>query len=255
MKINSKKFLLTMAMFCFYGFALSQPIDTLLYQAQTLEYKLKETEALEKYKAVLVADAVNMKALTKAAELSILVGARLPNIKDKKLYFQSAFSFAERALNVDANNAEANYVMALVKSKLADIEKENKVFAENIRATKLFADKALAINSQHAKANFIAGNWHLEMSNLSAIKKTAVKVLFGGLPQYSLDSAIYYFEKCKNYDQYYMLNYLALAKAYMQDNSPTKAIAILQKLIKLPLRTADDVTIKEEGKKLLAELE
>jgi hypothetical protein len=41
----------------------------------------------------------------------------------------------------------------------------------------------------------------------------------------------------------------------VQDNKPPKAIEVLQKLVKLPIRTADDAAYKEEGKKMLTELQ
>jgi tetratricopeptide (TPR) repeat protein len=233
----------------------AQNVTTLLQEAQSLEYKLQESAALEKYKAVLVEDATNLTALIKTTELSVAIGGRQKEKKDKLLYYQSAQSFAERAIKVDANNADVNYVMALVYSKLTEVEKENKQIALHIKATKQWAENALQINKQHAKANFIMGKWHVEMENLSSIKITAVKLLYGNLPKYSIDSAIYFLENCRKYDQYFMLNYFVLAKVYIQNNKPTKAIEILQKLIKLPLRTADDAMIKEEGKKLLNSLE
>jgi FimV-like protein len=93
------------------------------------------------------------------------------------------------------------------------------------------------------------------MVNLSGFKKAAVKLFYGGLPDGKIESAIAYFEKCRNLDPYFMLNYLDLAKAYVQDNKPPKAIEVLQKLVKLPIRTADDAAYKEEGKKMLTELQ
>jgi hypothetical protein len=104
----------------------AQDVNTMLKEAENLEYKFKETEALDKYKQVLVADGNNLKALIKSAELSAAVGARLPNKKDKQLYFQSSLAFAQRALAVNANSDDANYVMAVASGKLTDVESENK---------------------------------------------------------------------------------------------------------------------------------
>jgi hypothetical protein len=55
-------------------------------------------------------------------------------------------------------------------------------------------------------------------------------------------------------DQYFVANYLNLAKAYKHDNKPAKAIEVLQKLVKLPNRTAADASLKAEGKKMLDEM-
>ncbi|MBX7264582.1 MAG: hypothetical protein K1X46_11085, partial [Chitinophagaceae bacterium] len=233
----------------------AQKIDSLLKEAEKLEFKLKEVDALNKYKEVLTIYGDNFKALIKASELSIAIGARLPALKDKKLYFESANSFANRAFSVDSSHADACYVIALVNSNYILIEKENKALGAYINTTKQFAEKAIQLNNKHAKAHFILGNWYLEMVNLSGLKKTAVKLFYGTLPKYSLEDAIKNLELCRLYDQYYMINYLQLAKAYIQDNNPTKAIEVLQKLKKLPLRTADDAAIKEEGVSLLSSLQ
>jgi tetratricopeptide (TPR) repeat protein len=165
-----------------------------------------------------------------------------------QLYFQSALAFAQRALAVNANSDDANYVMAMASGKLTDVESENKKVVAYVKDVKMYADKALALNPNHAKANYTLGKWHLEMVNLSGFKKAAVKLFYGGLPDGKIELAITYFEKCKTLDQYFMLNYLDLAKAYIQDDKPPKAIEVLKQLVKLPLRTADDAALKEEGK-------
>ncbi|MBX2931794.1 MAG: hypothetical protein KF781_07615 [Chitinophagaceae bacterium] len=250
-----KQFFLLLISISITIFSFAQNVDSLLKEAQNTEYTLQEPAALEKYKAVLVVAPNNMKALIKTTELSVAIGTRQTDKKEKLLYYQSAMSFAERAIAIDSNSADANYITALVYSKMTDIEKENKKISANIKATKLYVDKALHLNNNHAKADYLIGNWHFEMVNLAGVKKTAVKLFYGSLPKSSLDSAIFFMEKCKTLDQYYMLNYMTLAKAYIQNDKPTKAIEILQQLIKLPLRTADDAALKEEGKKMLTELQ
>jgi hypothetical protein len=45
-----------------------------------------------------------------------------------------------------------------------------------------------------------------------------------------------------------------LAKSYKANNNPSKAIEILQQLVKLPIRTPDDAALKAEGQKLLDSL-
>lgn len=233
----------------------SQILDSVLNEAEKLEFKLKENEALDKYKEALTIDGNCLKALIKSSELSSAIGARQIDNKTKRLFLESAEAFAKRALLIDSSNAYVYYVLALISSKYMDIEKENKLFLHHLNFTKQFAEKSIAIDSSFAKSFFIIGNWHFALVNYSGFKKTAAKFLHGNLPKYTLEDAIRNFEKCLKYDSYYMINYLQLAKAYNQDNNPRKAIEILQKLIKLPLRTADDATIKETGKKLLSTLQ
>lgn len=233
----------------------SQDVNVLLKEADNFERQLKEPEALDKYKQVIAADQANLKALVKAAELNASIGGRQTDKNAKRIYFETATAYAKKAFDVDPTNADANYVMGLAAGKMTDVESENKKIVAFVKDSKTYNEKALAINPKHAKANYSIGKWHYEMVNLSGIKKIAVKLFYGGLPDGDLDSAILYFEKCKTIDPYFALNYLDLAKAYRDNHRPSQAIEVLNKLVKLPIRTADDAAIKSEGNKLLTEIQ
>jgi tetratricopeptide (TPR) repeat protein len=232
----------------------SQDINVTLKEASNLERALKEEQAFEKYKAVLAADGNNVIALIKGAELSAAIGGRQKDKKAKKPFFEAAKAYADKVISIASDNADANYIMSLTSTKMAEVETENKKLAAFVRDAKLYADKVLVINPEHARANYAEGKWHFEMMQTSWVKKTVAKTLLGGLPEATIEDAIKYMEKCKLLDQYFVVNYLDLAKAYKYYNRPTKAIEVLQKLVKLPNRTADDANLKAEGKKLLDEM-
>lgn len=251
MKIQMN-WLLILCSFFYFHTAMGQEVTTLLQEAQNLERQLKESEALEKYKTIAIADTTHMVALMKAAELSCAVGARITDKNARKPYYDQAAGFASKALNTQPQNAQANYVMALVSAKMTEVETENKKLVQYVRQTKEYGDKAIVLNPSFGKAYYLVGKWNAEMSDLAWFKKAAIKTLYGGgMAPASLDSAIIYMEKCKTLEPYFVLNYLDLAKAYKTDNKPAKAIEVLNRLVKLPTRTADDVALKAEGKKLL----
>lgn len=233
----------------------SQEINVLLKEADNLEKQMNEQAAFEKYKLVILNDAENIPALVKATELATRIGSRATQKNDKKLLFETALSYAQRAVNAQPNNADALYALSMASGKMTEVETENKKIVGFVKDIKTNADKALQINANHAKANFSAGKWHLEMVNLNGFKKAAVKVLYGGLPPASLDSAIYYFEKAKTADPYLMINYAELAKAYAQNNQLEKQLVILKAMVRLPIRTFDDKLLKEEAQKQLNNLQ
>lgn len=249
------KWKLLMLLIPIFFVANSQDVNVLLKEADNLERQLKEPEALDKYKQVIAADPANLKALVKAAELNASIGGRQTDKNAKRIYFETASAYAKKAFDTDPTNADANYVMGMAAGKMTDVESENKKIVAFVKDSKTYNEKALAINPKHAKANYSIGKWHYEMVNLSGIKKIAVKLFYGGLPDGDLDSAILYFEKCKAIDPYFALNYLDLAKAYRDNHRPTQAIEVLNKLVKLPIRTADDAAIKAEGNKILNEIQ
>ena len=252
MKYKSK---LTIILFLFTGFfANAQDVNILLKEASNLEKQLKEPEALEKYSQAAVIDSTNISTLVKCTELNCSIGERQTDKNSKTNFYTTAKTYAEKALARDPNNSDANYAMAVVAGKMTEIEPEKKQVTEYVRETKLYADKALAINPNSPKANYVEGKWHYEMVTLSWIKKAAVKTLYGGLPQGNIDSAIFYMEKCRKLDQYFVRNYFDLAKAYQYKNQPTNVLEVLNKLVKLPNRSADDPALKEEGQKLLDQM-
>ncbi len=163
-------------------------------------------------------------------------------------------SYAIKAHSLNPNSADVNYVMSIVSGKMTEVETDSKKTIEYVKDTRKYADKAVSINPNHAKANYALGKWNFEIVQLSWVKKMAVKAFFGGMADGTIEEAIKFMEKARGLDQYYVLNYLDLAKAYKYDNKPSKAIEVLNKMVKLPNRTADDSIYKIEGKKLLDEL-
>jgi tetratricopeptide (TPR) repeat protein len=223
-------------------------------EAQNFDKAFKDDQALEKYKQILAVAPTNIPALLRSAELTAAIGSRQKEKKARKPHYEAAKVYATKALSLNPNNADVNYVMSIVSGKMTEVETENKKIIEYVKDIRRYADKALTLNPKHAKATYALGKWNFEIVQLSWVKKMAVKAFFGGMEDATIEEAIKYMEKARTLDQYYVLNYLDLAKAYKYDNKPSKAIEVLQKLIKLPNRTTDDASYKAEGKKLLDEL-
>jgi len=233
----------------------AQDINLLLKEADNFEHQFKEEDALNKYKQVLLVDGNNSKALLKSTELSGTIGERQINKNDKRMYFESALAFGERAVVADSINPDGYYAKAFACSKMAEVETENKKLYGFVREVKINAEKALRINPNHAKANFMLGKWYYEISIMNEAKRKVAKTLYGGLPDADLDKAILYLEKSRSIDPYYVLNALTLAKAYKENNRPAPEIEVLKRVVKLPTRTFDDTALKAEAQKMLQDLE
>ena len=229
----------------------AQETALLLKEAKNFEIEFKEPEALDVYKQILANEPNHYLSLQKSVELSCNIGARKKSNTDKRIFYESALAFARRAILVDSNNANSYYLMALVSGKLTEVEDQNKKRVALVNDIKVYADKALAINPNHGLANFIQGKWHFEMVTLNWFKKFAVKALYGGLPEPSIEESINYLEKCKRLEPYFVLNYLTLADAYEENNNAVKKIEVLKQLVRLPKRTYDDFVYIEKGKKML----
>ncbi len=232
----------------------SQDIDVLLKQADNFDKQVKETEAIEKYKEILAIAPNNFKALYRLTELNAAIGSRQIKDKDKIPFFQTAYDYAQQAYQADSTNADAFYLLSLASWKKSLIEEKNKEEVEYLRNWREYAEKAITINPKHAKATFLLGKWNFDMSKASVLKKAAAKTIYGGISNWDIESAIKLFEKAKVFDQYFVQNYYELAKAYEYNNQPTQQIEILNRLVKLPVRTGDDAGWKAEGKKMLEQM-
>lgn len=252
---NLKKILAAIICILFFTKISAQDNAVLLKNAKNLEIKFDEAGALEKYKALAETDSSNIFVLVKCAELNCSIGERQKDKKIKSAYFDSAAQYAQQAYRINQSNADACYAMALVAAKWTETEDENKKIIEDVKQIKIYADKALTINPDHAKASYILGKWHFELIRLSWLKRAAIKAFYSGIPDTQIDSAAYYMEKSRVSDPYFALDYLDLAKVYQYDHEPGKAIDVLNKLVKLPNRTFDDAAIKQEGKKMLERMQ
>lgn len=231
----------------------AQDIDVLLKQAQNFDKEIKEAEAIDKYKEVLGVDAKNFKALYRLTELNAAIGSRQVKDKDKIPYFNTAYDYAQQAFAVDSS-ADGYYLLSLVSWKKSTVEEKNKEEVEYLRKWKEYADKARSLNARHAKATFLLGKWHFDMTKASVLKKAAAKTIFGGMAKWDIETGIKLFEEAKSIDQYFVQNYYELAKAYEYNNQPTQEIETLNRLVKLPVRTGDDAGWKAEGKKMLEQM-
>ena len=248
------KYLFLLSIFCSCSL-LAQNTSTLIQQAEQMERQLKEADASNLYQAVLLQDPRNVQALCKLAELQSILGEKATDKKAKQLYFETSYSFAKRAWLADSNRVEPNYVMAMASGKMTDFESDNKKVVGYVRDIKYYAERAILINPNYGKAQYVLGKWHYEMYILSGFKKAAVKLMYGGLPSGDPDIAIACMEKCRTLEPYFVSNYLDLGRAYKEVRKPTQAIDILTKLQKLPNRNSADPLLKAAGASLLATLQ
>jgi tetratricopeptide (TPR) repeat protein len=231
----------------------SQDVSVHLNEARQLESTFKDAEALQKYVQVLSIQPNNLIALCKASELYNIVGKRQATKSKQKEYYVAARTYAQKALQINPNYPDANFAMAVAAGRLALMASgEEKIKA--VKQIKQYADRCVQLDPKNFKGYHILGKWHYEVSDLNSVERWLVKVAFEALPPSSLRDAIRNYEKSQQLNPGFLLNYLELAKAYRRNGEKNKAIAQLQTLLKLPIVTSDDSTIKKKGKELLDEL-
>lgn len=238
---------------CTTRLAFSQDVGYLITEGEALEKSMKDAEALEKYREALRIAPADLRARVKCAELLCIIGYRDTDAGRRRSSFEQARNLASEALRSDSADPDANYVMALALSRVTEYApiKEKLQLAGDIHR---FAARALQKNPDHRKANHTMGKWHMEVSSLGVPQKAALKIAVRDLPEASLEAAITHFEKVRNLAPGFIVNLLALAEAYKAAGRSDKAIPVLERLVKLPPASQDDLLYKEKGRKLLASL-
>ena len=231
----------------------AQDTKTLLKEAQQFEASFKDNEALQKYLQLVKLESNNLVALCKTSELYAKLGKRQPTKPKQSEYYVSAKQYAEKALKVNENSSEANFVMAMAMGRMA-LMNSGKEKIKVVKEIRHYAERCIQLDPNNFKGYHILAKWHYEVSDLNAIERWLVKITYGGLPPSSLEDAIRNYEKSKQLNPVFILNYLELAKAYHRNDEDKKAIAYLQAMLKLPSTQADDNSVKEEGRKLLKDL-
>ena len=231
----------------------AQDTKTLLKDAQQLEIVFKDNDALQKYLQILKSEPNHLVALCKSSELYSKLGKRQTTKQKQSEFYVSAKQYAEKALKVNESSAEANFVMAMAMGRMA-MQNSGKEKIKAVKDIKHYAERCIQLEPGNFKGYHVLAKWHYEVSDLSSLERWLVKITYGALPPSSLDDAIRNYEKSKQLNPGFILNYLELAKAYHRNDEDKKAIVHLQAMLKLPNTQADDNSIKDEGRKLLKEL-
>lgn len=242
------------ALFLVSAFTYAQTADEMVDQARQLEKQMKEPAALSLYKDALKVQPENIAALTGASELSAREGSRAADKDEKTRNYTEAKNYADQAIKLAPENAEANYAMAVALGRVATTQGAKEKVAA-YKEVKRFAELAIKFNPTYAKAYYVLGKLNYDMANMNTLEKAAAKMLFGGLPEGSLDNAITSFEKCRKLDPSLLVNYQDLAKAYKDKEELEKSIEVLRKAVTLRPVYQDDPGIKSNCKKMLESME
>ncbi len=223
-----------------------------------LEQAFKTEEALEEFEMAIRENPNHPKAYTHASRMLSNIGGRIPmtNMEDKRKHLEKARRYAEKSIELSPDNPDARLAHIISLGLLSEISRNPR---EKVLDAKLIhgeAKKIIELDSLYGEAYFVLGKWQLELSRLNWLELLACKLLFGGLPEeISEQAALEYFKKALSINPNSILYLFGQASVFADLSEKEKAIAILQKALKLPLAEPDDEQRKERCKNLLTELQ
>ena len=234
--------------------AFTQDFNSLIQDGAKLEKEQKEIQALKKYTEAQKLKPTDLHVLYKCSELYSRIGVRETNNASRDQYYKSSLAYAQMAYKYYPLSDDANVAMSMALGRLA-LTRSGKEKVSTVKEIKTYADNAIRINPKNFKAWHIIGKWNYEVSNLGFFEKTAIKLIYGGLPNSSFSESVKAYEKVKELNPYFGSNYLELAKAYQKLDDNINAQKNLKYVIAMPNYTEEDPIVKNKATQMLSEIE
>lgn len=163
-----------------------------------------------------------------------------------------ALACAQHAVDDNPKNATAHASLAVCYAKSCNYA-DTKTKLAYSKIFKSEAEKALALDPRQDVAYYLLGRWNYGMAKVGFFSRAYVKMVYGGLPQASLQDAVNNFKKACDLAPNHILNHAGLAMAYEATGDKKLQIAELEKCCALkPLSPEDREAFQDAQKKLSA---
>lgn len=249
------KYLLLVSTFLIYG--------NLLFAKNSKDYlvlgdnavsNMQEKAALIYYKKALKLNPQEIEALNGASVMCSNIGNRSSLQANKKAYYNAAITFAKTALKVNAQNANANFAMALAYGRKVYLINAPKPRIAMSALIKKYAERAVRIDPKHNEALTMLGIWHYERATLTFAEKKIVALL-GGLPNGSIIQAKEYLEKSKSIAPGNIATLVELGKVYKELGKKNKVLTLWKQALNKANQYKDDAARKTDLKKRLTSIQ
>lgn len=214
-----------------------------LFEAARLLNHYKDSEALAVYQDVLKTNSAHYLALWQSAVLSVKIGARYSDETRKTAYFNAAARYADRALALRPEGGESNYAAALALFSQAGLYRsENRLAA--FRDLRSYVFLAVAQRPDLPEVWQLLGRWQYRVGHYNVPERIYSKIILGGVPPGgSVTDAMHSLETAIRLDSSRVSFYYDLARMYRYQGRRRRAVALLQKAIRLPTYTSEDLTV------------
>lgn len=168
------------------------------------------------------------------------LGAALVSEEQQKALLEKSLMYAQKAIELNANSAEAYFERARAGAQLMPFKG---IFDGLALASEVKSDlgRTIELNPRHAAAYVALGQWNAEVSLFAGGNKAQVQPNF---------------EKAIQLEPQMVKHRLEYAQALMKVNRRNKpsAVAVLERAVVLPARTFWEQRDLEAARRLLAEL-
>jgi len=230
-----------------FGVSLSYSSDTtsLITQGDSLYHLFNNRGAEAKFIKALELEPQNADILWRLSRTMVDIGEHLPK-DNQEGYYNSATSYADKAIAADAKNPQGHLRRAIALGRLALFKGVFKSVSL-VKQVKLSLDNCLALAPNEPVAHYVLARTH---HRLCEKPKLALKVM--GLGWADLEIAEAEFKKAISLDETYIMFRYDYAKMLIELGRIKEAEEQLKKVLELPIRDEDDQEKKQDAKRMLS---
>ncbi|GBD88185.1 hypothetical protein BMS3Abin03_02120 [bacterium BMS3Abin03] len=236
----------------------AQSLDELMQKGDSYYSVWDHQNALKTY---LLADSLypgNWELMWKISRAYVDIGEKLPQETSeeedqKKAMYEKALAYADSAVKLAPDQAEAYVRRAIANGRIALFEG---VFSAigSVNDVRDDCEKAIELgnggNYTQALAHYVLGRAHYKVSEKPYLLRLPL-----GLGWADMDDSIRELETAVKLKPNYRMFYLALAKSYFEEDEYEKAKETLLQLEKAPFVDEDDDKVLEEAKVLMKKVD
>ena len=245
-----KKLLLPVLLIAAFSLSFVQAPSGVYKQALDLIAQMKETQAYPLLLDAAAKEPKNVDVLCDLAYYAAREGNRQKDTKARDKKFITSKYYAEQAVKLAPNNAEAQYVYSVALGRMALVASSS----EKVKMSRQIYEiiqKALKLNPNHAGAWHALGKWNYEVCELSFVEKAAVDYLFGGLPTGDMKTSLNAFKKSIALNPGMMIYRYDYAIALEANDQEKEAIAVMKQILSMKQITQDDAGIQADAKRMI----
>ncbi len=197
-------------------------------------------------------EATNVMSLCVLARRYCDLVSRPNSVAIRKELVARALACSLQAVKADSNNATAHACVAVCYAKACAFV-SLKTQLDYSRRFKLEAERTIALDPKQDIAYYLLGRWNYEIANVGRWSRAYVKLVYGGLPNASIQDAMADFQQAVELAPNRIIHHAGLAMAYEAAGERQRAIAELKQCRALkPFGPEDQDAQREAVKKLAA---
>ena len=231
----------------------AQEVDALIARGDSLQMEMQPDAAMKLYRKAEQLDPDNPDVLWRISKVFSDYAAQESTDEAAMRELDRSVSYARKAVSVAPKHSMAQVSLAIAYGQKAVVA-PNSEKVELSKLVRQHAVRALELESDNHVAMLVLGIWNREVATLSWILKLALDVVYGGLPDASLEESHRLLRRAMRMYPDQIMTHLELAKTLMEMDDEKGAERHLRKALSLPKRDIGDRKRVDEARKLLQEL-